>query len=111
MGQAQGGEEMIPTLILIVAVCVCFRFIEIGHRERRQGRWLIPILATVSACITVLLTYSTLKAGLHSERTSALHNMSDSALQRELLVCHATGKCSAEELAAIEEEQERRKAK
>jgi hypothetical protein len=102
---------MIPTLILIVAVYVCFRFIEIGHRERRQGRWLIPILATVCACITVLLTYSTLKAGLHSERTSAFHNMSDSALQREQLVCRATGKCSAEELAAIEEEQERRKAK
>jgi hypothetical protein len=46
-GKSQGGEEMIPTLILIVAVYVCFRFIEIGHRERRQGRWLIPILAAV----------------------------------------------------------------
>ena len=111
MGEGQGQEEMIPTLILIVAVYVCFRFIEIGHRERRQGRWIIPILAGVCACITVLLTYSTLSTGLHYERTSAIHNMSDSALQREQAVCHVTGKCSAEELSAIEEEQERRKAK
>jgi hypothetical protein len=58
MGEGQGGEEMIPTLILIVAVYVCFRFVEIGHRERRQGRWPITIFATVCACITVLLTYA-----------------------------------------------------
>ena len=102
---------MTPALLLIVAIYVCFRFLEIGQRERRAGRWLLPTLAVLGIAATILVTYSTLKTSAQSERISAIHNMTDTELQRQQFICGGTSGCTPEEQAAIAEEQAMRKAK
>jgi RNase P/RNase MRP subunit p30 len=99
---------MIPNLTMMVATYVCFRFIEIGIRELREGRQLMPIFAMCAIVLAGILTYDTLRTGIESGRISVVSSMSDEELVRRYAHCIATSECSAEELKALGEEVARR---
>jgi hypothetical protein len=63
---------VLVNLTVIVAVYVCFRCIEIGLRELRARKWLVPVLAVVAILVTTGLTYETVRQAMKVTTVSAL---------------------------------------
>jgi hypothetical protein len=60
----EGESLVIPNLTLIVAIYVCFRFVEIAQKAVQSRQWLVPVLASVALLATVVLTYGTIRQGM-----------------------------------------------